>query len=92
MRDGFALEDMGKEVRILQLPEDSDPNEFILVHSCDDLRGLIDSALHPFDHKVEHARALEQREECLKRIRDELLPSRNSGRSDHAARTRQDNP
>ncbi len=74
LRDGFNLEDAGKEVRILALPEDSDPNEFLLTNSRDDLRGLIDSALHPFDHQVEQILCLENREECLKRIRDELLP------------------
>jgi DNA primase len=74
VRDDFALEDAGKEVRIVKLPEDTDPNEFILVHSPDDLRGLVDSALHPFDHQVEQIRAVEPREKCLKGIRDELLP------------------
>lgn len=74
VRDGFALEDLGKDVRIVRLPENTDPNDFMLVHSQDDLRMLIDSGLSPFDYQLEQIRALEQREECLKRIRDELLP------------------
>lgn len=74
LRDGFALEDAGKEVRIVQLPEDTDPNELMLAHSGDDMQALIDFALPPFDHQVEQFSALEPREECLRRIRDELLP------------------
>jgi DNA primase catalytic core len=74
VRDGFALEDLGKDVRIVNLPENTDPNEFMLVHSRDDLQMLMDSSLSPFDHQIEQIRALGPREECLKRIRDELLP------------------
>ncbi len=74
VRDGFALEDQGKEIRIVRLPEDTDPNEFMLVHSPDDVRALMDSASCPFDHQVDQIRDLEPRQECLKGIRDELLP------------------
>jgi DNA primase len=74
LRDGFALEDSGREVRIVQLPEETDPSAFMLVHSRDDLKSLIESALSPFDHEIEQVRFVEPREECLKSIRDELLP------------------
>ena len=52
LRDGTALEDTGKEVRIVQLPEDTDPNDFMLVHSREDFQGLLDASLSPFDHQI----------------------------------------
>jgi hypothetical protein len=68
------LEDAGKEVRTVQLPEDTDPNAFMLIHSRDDFQKPINSALSPFDHQVQQVGTVKPREECLKQIRDELLP------------------
>jgi len=74
LRDGAVLEDTGKEVRIVQLPENTDPNDFLLAQSQQDFQGLIDAALSPFDHEIQQIMALESREEQLRRIRDDLLP------------------
>jgi DNA primase len=73
VRDGFSLEDIGKDARIVRLPNDLDPNEFMLAHTNDDLRALIDSGLSPFDHQVEQVKSVGTREEILKKTRDELL-------------------
>jgi DNA primase len=74
LRDGVVLEDAGKEVRIVELPDDKDPNDFVLAQPGQDFQGLIDSALSPFDYELQQIIAVELREDQLKRVRDDLLP------------------
>ncbi len=77
LRDGITLEDAGKGVRIVQLPEDTDPNDFLMAQSGQDFQQLIDAAFSPFDVQIQQISAVQTRQDQLRRIKDDLLPRVN---------------
>ena len=46
--------DVGLEVRIVDLPDDQDPNEFLLGHAAEDFEQLLRKALRPEIWEVDH--------------------------------------
>jgi len=74
LKHANLIEEAGKEVRIIDLPDSQDPWDYFQDHSAQDFQQLMDSSLLPFDCELRHISELESREDQLKRIRDELLP------------------
>ena len=50
----YALKDAGLEVRIVDLPDDQDPNEFLMSHAAEDFDKLLCKAAHPEVWEVDH--------------------------------------
>ncbi len=50
----YALIDVGLEVRIIDLPDDQDPNEFLMSHAAEDFDKLLSKAAHPEIWEVDH--------------------------------------
>lgn len=63
LRDGIILEDAGKEVRIIRLPGDMDPNEFVLAHPNGDFQALVSKAAGPAEVEIEHIAALQSQDD-----------------------------
>jgi DNA primase catalytic core len=74
IRDAYALEDMGKDARIIQLPDTEDPASFFKNRSATDFQELLDGAKRPIDVEIDRIQALEQREDILEEVKDRLLP------------------
>jgi DNA primase len=63
LRDGIAVEDAGKEVRIIRLPDNMDPNEFIQAYPNGDLQSLIAQAPSPAEVQIEHIASLQSQDD-----------------------------
>ncbi len=50
----YAMKDAGIEVRIVDLPDDQDPNEFLMSHAAEDFDKLLSKAAHPEAWEVDH--------------------------------------
>ncbi len=74
MRDAFAMEDIGKSVRIIDLPGGKDPNEFFMKYGADDFKELVAAAYSPFDRAVAEIKSISDRDEQLLRVTQELVP------------------
>jgi DNA primase catalytic core len=78
-KSAFGIEDMGKEVRIVDLGEE-DPNEFLLSHSPDDFQDRLRKGVPPVQFEINHVDEnleLEEKiaalENVFRRVRD-MLP------------------
>jgi DNA primase len=74
VRDAYALEDVGKDVRIIRLPEGEDPASFYKTRSPKDFQELFDGAKRPLEVEIERIQVIEPREELLSAVRDRVLP------------------
>ena len=57
LRRAYALKDAGLEVRIVDLPDDQDPNEFLMSHAAEDFDKLLSKAAHPEVWEIDHLNA-----------------------------------
>ena len=77
LKTAYALEERGKEVRIVGLPAGEDPCEFLQrrrSHENGELKALIEEALTPFESELYRISAVPAREAQLTKLKDELLP------------------
>jgi len=54
LRRAYELKDAGFEVRIVELPEGQDPNEFFTEHGNDEFKELLRTAPHPEVWEIDH--------------------------------------
>ena len=54
LRRAYDLIDVGLEVRIVDLPDDQDPNEFLMSHAAEDFDKLLSKAAQPEVWEVDH--------------------------------------
>jgi DNA primase len=54
LKRAYELKDSNLDVRIIDLPQGLDPNEYLLTHSADDFRGLVQKAATPEIWEIEH--------------------------------------
>lgn len=93
LRDGVALEDAGKEVRIVRLPDHMDPNEFVLAYPNGDFQSMLSQASSPAEVEIEHMAALQgpdERSTALNRLLarcEKMAPVKREGVLDMVART-----
>ncbi len=50
----YAMKDAGMEVRIVDLPDGQDPNEFLMSHEAEDFASLLSKAPHPEVWEIDH--------------------------------------
>ena len=74
MRDAFAMEDIGKSMKIIDLPNGKDPNEFFMEYGADDFKELVAAANSPVDRAVAEIKSISDRDEQLRRVTEELIP------------------
>jgi DNA primase len=74
LRDAYALDDVGKDVRIIRLPDGEDPASFFKRRPAMDFQDLLEGAKRPLDVEIEQIQLVQGREETLSNVRDRLLP------------------
>ncbi|MBM3301835.1 MAG: toprim domain-containing protein, partial [Deltaproteobacteria bacterium] len=66
LKRAYDLKDAGLDVRIVDLPDGQDPNEFFLERSAADFQDLVRSATHPEVWEIEHLDAeLDEHEQIM---------------------------
>lgn len=77
LETGYSLEALGKEVRLIKLPDGTDPGNFMQIHSPGDFHELFNDAVTPWEWELGAMADLQDETERRKVLDDFLLRCKN---------------